>query len=447
MANLSDKVQTFNSFVADNLTDWESFTPAFIGDDNCNLNATLSIFRRIGDSIEIILEAAPTGAGSASTDIFLELPNNLNGSAAAGAYLGPGYFRKDAATNELIPLNVLQSTNTRRIQFLANFPNRAGEGALEDRDFSNVSSSNLGDFIRLRATIPVTEYAGAQSALVGFAEASETVSGLVTTGAQTFAGDKTFKNNIEFAASATNGRIIRQDQDQLLLLSGGNATNDGANITMYGSTNAQADVFRIRQGGTERFRVDTGGNVGIGTTSPTADLHVRSNSGAGFLRVDAPSGQDAYLLLSNNAITRWRMFNDASLSNRLTIQDSSGGASGVYMDQNDTSWTGFSDERFKTEWQELSGSLAKVNTLRAGTYKFTDDPAEMAKKRVGLIAQDVQAVLPEACNDNDPEKLGVRYTEIIPLLTKAIQELSAKLDETKAEKDALEARVTALETP
>lgn len=221
MANLSDKVQTFNSFVADNLTDWESFTPAFIGDDNCNLNATLSIFRRIGDSIEIILEAAPTGAGSASTDIFLELPNNLNGSAAAGAYLGPGYFRKDAATNELIPLNVLQSTNTRRIQFLANFPNRAGEGALEDRDFSNVSSSNLGDFIRLRATIPITEYANSGSALVGFAQARPNSAGL-TWQKQYFQGiDETGLSNNTGTVLGSSGNSIDVKPGTYLLTFGG----------------------------------------------------------------------------------------------------------------------------------------------------------------------------------------------------------------------------------
>jgi hypothetical protein len=48
-------------------------------------------------------------------------------------------------------------------------------------------------------------------------------------------------------------------------------------------------------------------------------------------------------------------------------------------------------------------------------------------RRAFLIAQDVQAVLPEAIDDINPDKLGVRYTEIIPLLVAAITELQAEI--------------------
>jgi hypothetical protein len=55
-----------------------------------------------------------------------------------------------------------------------------------------------------------------------------------------------------------------------------------------------------------------------------------------------------------------------------------------------------------------------------------------------LIAQDVQVVLPEAVDASNPDKLGVAYTEVIPLLVAAIKELSAK-------NDALETRLSVLE--
>ena len=58
--------------------------------------------------------------------------------------------------------------------------------------------------------------------------------------------------------------------------------------------------------------------------------------------------------------------------------------------------------------------------------KFKDDETET--RRSFLIAQDVQAVLPEAVDASDPDKLGVAYTDTIPLLVAAIKELTARLE-------------------
>ena len=57
-----------------------------------------------------------------------------------------------------------------------------------------------------------------------------------------------------------------------------------------------------------------------------------------------------------------------------------------------------------------------------------------------MIAQDVQAVLPEAVSVQDIETgvLGMSYTDVIPLLTAAIKEQRETIN-------ALEARITALE--
>jgi hypothetical protein len=73
--------------------------------------------------------------------------------------------------------------------------------------------------------------------------------------------------------------------------------------------------------------------------------------------------------------------------------------------------------------------------LRAVQFTWKSD--EENKPNVGLIAQDVLAVLPEAVTE-DRGYYGVKYTELVPLLVAAIQELSAK-------NDALEARLAALE--
>jgi hypothetical protein len=66
----------------------------------------------------------------------------------------------------------------------------------------------------------------------------------------------------------------------------------------------------------------------------------------------------------------------------------------------------------------------------------------LAKPQVGLIAQDVLAVLPEAVEapeegvldkDGNPAMMGVQYTNVIPLLVAAIKELKAEIDILKGQ--------------
>ena len=103
-----------------------------------------------------------------------------------------------------------------------------------------------------------------------------------------------------------------------------------------------------------------------------------------------------------------------------------------------TAWTATSDERFKTAITPFSNAVDKVLTLRAGTGRYLTDDENVS--RSFLIAQDVQAVLPEAVDDTDPDKLGVRYTEVIPLLVAAIQEQQALITQLQADVAALKAR-------
>ena len=59
-------------------------------------------------------------------------------------------------------------------------------------------------------------------------------------------------------------------------------------------------------------------------------------------------------------------------------------------------------------------------------------------RHIGLSAQEIQTIIPEAVESTSGGNLHLKYNNIIPYLCKAVQELSAK-------NDALEAKVTALE--
>ena len=109
---------------------------------------------------------------------------------------------------------------------------------------------------------------------------------------------------------------------------------------------------------------------------------------------------------------------------------------GVYLNTSGTSWTSNSDERLKDIIEPISDAANKVCTLRAviGKYKTDDDGV----RRSFLIAQDVQAVLPEAVtvDDDEQQTLGVQYTEVIPLLVAAIKEQQETITQLKARLDA-----------
>jgi hypothetical protein len=69
------------------------------------------------------------------------------------------------------------------------------------------------------------------------------------------------------------------------------------------------------------------------------------------------------------------------------------------------------------------------------------------KREVGVIAQDVQKVLPEAVSVIDPENgyLGVSYPSLIPVLIEAVKEQQQKIDSLQAENERLKARLEKVE--
>lgn len=201
----------------------------------------------------------------------------------------------------------------------------------------------------------------------------------------------------------------------------------------------------------------------IGTLTLTNDLSV-ANGGTGL----SSSGGSGFLLIGNSSNT----FTAATLtgtSNRITITNGSGsitlstpqdiattsnpqfgslgigtaasGTTGEIRATNQiTSY--YSDERLKEDIQEISDALEKVISLRGVTYKPNAIAEELGYKKesqVGVIAQDVEKVLPEAVKpapfdimlfeNTEISRSGqnyktVQYEKLVPLLIEAIKELN-----------------------
>ena len=83
-----------------------------------------------------------------------------------------------------------------------------------------------------------------------------------------------------------------------------------------------------------------------------------------------------------------------------------------------------SDRRLKKDIAPITDALAKVQALNGVNFKYIEGEVQST----GLIAQDVQAVLPDAVSEIDDEgHLGLAYGNMVGLLVEAIKELSEKL--------------------
>lgn len=95
-----------------------------------------------------------------------------------------------------------------------------------------------------------------------------------------------------------------------------------------------------------------------------------------------------------------------------------------------------SDQRLKQNIQPLENSLAKVEQLRGVSFEWKDK-AQDAGTQIGMIAQEVETVLPELVStDNDGYK-SLAYDKMTAVLIEAVKELKAQNDAIKAQNDAL----------
>lgn len=95
--------------------------------------------------------------------------------------------------------------------------------------------------------------------------------------------------------------------------------------------------------------------------------------------------------------------------------------------------TAYSDARLKTDVANIEGALDKVSQLNGVTFTRTTDN----KRSTGVIAQEVEAVLPEAVNTDEEGMLSVKYGNMVGLLIEAVKELKEENAAMKAEIAAL----------
>ena len=190
-----------------------------------------------------------------------------------------------------------------------------------------------------------------------------------------------------------------------------------------------ADTWAVTTAGTERMRAQAGG-IFFGTTSFSA-FSTQTTNGLAVFQMGLTYSRDPL----NTSGRFWYAGPEGSAGATYVLYNNNN--TGVYLAYGGTSWAANSDERMKTTLVPFEDAVGKVCSLRAGTGRYLTDEEDVS--RSFLIAQDVQAVLPEAVDVKEDEQgtLGLRYTDVVPLLVAAIKEQQAQIEDLKAEVAAL----------
>ncbi|NTV44556.1 MAG: tail fiber domain-containing protein [Candidatus Yonathbacteria bacterium] len=112
----------------------------------------------------------------------------------------------------------------------------------------------------------------------------------------------------------------------------------------------------------------------------------------------------------------------ATPTERLTVYN--GTTTGTYTT---SGWVHSSDARLKTNIASVASALEAVNKLDGVTFNWIADPN--GSRQIGLIAQDVRAVLPEVVIGDEEHGYGIAYGNITALLINAVKELDIKSED------------------
>jgi len=199
----------------------------------------------------------------------------------------------------------------------------------------------------------------------------------------------------------------------------------GANLTSLTAGNLSGTIPSGVLGNSALF---------IGTTSIALNRTTASQTLTGVsIDGNAATVTNGVLTTGNQSIAGIKTFSNGTASTTNTtgsvVITGGLGVSGAINAGADVTAYATSDSRLKANIENIPDALAKVNQLNGVTYNWNELAHEVEHKdtnvrEVGVLAQQVNDVLPEVINVRDNGYMAVRYEKMVPLLIEAIKELT-----------------------
>ena len=209
----------------------------------------------------------------------------------------------------------------------------------------------------------------------------------------------------------------------------------GAEFTLN-SVNGGGGGFGFFNDGVRKVTIDSSGNLLVGTTSvsQTADIGIKitpAGDGANYPRISlvtaaTTNGQNNFISGYSTAVPGYRFYIGA----------------GGTISAISTTISAISDQRLKENIRDLDNGLATILALKPRKFDWKEGKGKDIKNDRGFIAQEFEQVLPDLIDqwkDEPPEGeepyKAVR-ADLIPILVKAIQELSQEIETLKQKVNA-----------
>ncbi len=242
------------------------------------------------------------------------------------------------------------------------------------------------------------------------------------TGAQTVVSPVTWSGNQTFNGTASFAQTMSVSGAVTL-----SSTLNVAGAVAMSSTLAVTGVATFSANLVSSPAPTTGAHLTNKTYTDATFLPFTGGTLSGNLAISSATGQ--YQI--NTGSYNWSFLANAS---NAGIYRNSAGAWAFYADTSGNftatgNVTAYSDAKLKTNVQTIQDPLSIINRLRGVFY----DRIDSGEHGIGVIAQEIQEVLPQVVHENDGT-LSVAYGNIVGVLIEGIKVLSAKVEKLEAAK-------------
>ena len=217
-------------------------------------------------------------------------------------------------------------------------------------------------------------------------------------------------------------------------------------------------VFKTSLGGggspvaTEKMRINSSGNVGIGTTNPLANLHVYGNGKGATIRSlqaiglevqGGGNGSDIAIFKNTSGTEKFSLNTNGQMFNLGMASSSSSNASLMHNSSTGLIYRYTSSIRYKEDVKDLTNAVDKIMKLRPVEFK----PKDSLKYTTGMIAEEVFEVMPEITFEaeiegfDEPQVDGISYEPMNAYYIKAIQEQQEMINELKSDIETLKSQI------